>query len=202
MKFIASHIKVSSLNAKVLIVFKWQKESQEKVILDEIKFLENERMLVEYNNNKKYEFFENPLEIKQELIKKSLNLIENYLSGGYINLYDEFKKMNIEIPLREKFPSSFSYKVIQSLLKIKYGESTSYSYLGDAIGSRAYRAIGNILRKNPFPLIIPCHRVLRKNGQIGGFMGSRKNLWKIELKNHLIQIEQSNTKLKEKKGER
>lgn len=45
------------------------------------------------------------------------------------------------------------------------------------------------MRKNPLPLIIPCHRVLRKNGEIGGYMGKMDEEWQHKLKMDLLKME-------------
>lgn len=72
---------------------------------------------------------------------------------------------------------------------VKYGEIITYSDIGNKVVSKAYRAIGNVLRKNPLPLIIPCHRVIKKNGETGGFMGKMDNKWQQNLKMDLLKIE-------------
>ncbi|MHA2039441.1 MAG: methylated-DNA--[protein]-cysteine S-methyltransferase, partial [Promethearchaeota archaeon] len=113
-----------------------------------------------------------------------------YLSGEDVNLYDHLRDLNIELNLIEKFPTEFSLRVIKKLVNLNRGEITTYSDIGTMIDSKAYRAIGNILRKNPLPLIIPCHRVLRKNGEIGGFMGESDKSWQQNLKKSLLEIEQ------------
>lgn len=59
-------------------------------------------------------------------------------------------------------------------LKLKLvpaGKVTTYKILAEACGVRAYRAIGQILKNNPFAPEVPCHRVVRSDGRIGGFMG-------------------------------
>ena len=63
--------------------------------------------------------------------------------------------------------SPFVQKVLEETRKIRYGETMTYSELAEKIGSRAIRAVGRALGKNPVPIIIPCHRVVAKNG-IGG----------------------------------
>lgn len=72
---------------------------------------------------------------------------------------------------------------------VKYGEIITYSDIGNKVASKAYRAIGNVLRKNLLPLIIPCHRVIKKNGETGGFMGKMDNKWQQNLKMDLLKIE-------------
>ncbi len=74
---------------------------------------------------------------------------------------------------------------------VNYGEITTYSDIGRNIGSKAYRAIGNVMKNNPLPLIIPCHRVIKKNGDLGGFMGKRDKEWQTNLKLNLLKIEGS-----------
>lgn len=91
--------------------------------------------------------------------------------------------------IQEKFTSSFAQDVANSLIKLKPGETTTYSGIGDKIGSKAYRAIGNVCKSNPIPLVIPCHRVLRKNGEIGGFMGKSDKTWETNLKKQLLKLE-------------
>ncbi|MCK4286394.1 MAG: MGMT family protein [Candidatus Lokiarchaeota archaeon] len=92
--------------------------------------------------------------------------------------------------MKEKFPTAFSLSVINKLANLNRGEITTYSEIGTMIGSKAYRAIGNVLRKNPLPLIIPCHRVIKRNGEIGGFMGESDESWQQNLKRNLLEIEQ------------
>jgi O-6-methylguanine DNA methyltransferase len=106
-----------------------------------------------------------------------------------VNLFENLKNLNIILNLDEKFPTEFSQKVIKALVNFERGEITSYSELGRRIGSKAYRAIGNILRQNPLPLIIPCHRVIKKNGEIGGFMGESEKSWQQNIKKKLLEIE-------------
>ncbi len=54
--------------------------------------------------------------------------------------------------------------------KVPEGKVTTYKAIANAIGKpRATRAIGNILKNNPNPIIVPCHRVVRSNGEIGGY---------------------------------
>jgi methylated-DNA-[protein]-cysteine S-methyltransferase len=64
----------------------------------------------------------------------------------------------------------FSCKVLTACRSIKFGRTISYSGLAKKAGRpAASRAVGNVLAKNPLPLIIPCHRVLRVDGKMGGF---------------------------------
>lgn len=84
--------------------------------------------------------------------------------------FDAYHKgLTCSLPLKEEY-SSFKSKVLNTLKTIPFGKTTTYKDL--AILSecpKGYRAVGNCLNKNPFPLAIPCHRVLSSSGDIGGF---------------------------------
>jgi methylated-DNA-[protein]-cysteine S-methyltransferase len=65
---------------------------------------------------------------------------------------------------------AFAQKVLQACRKITFGQTTTYNDLARQVGSpRAARAVGSVMASNPIPLIIPCHRVLRTDGGLGGF---------------------------------
>ena len=66
--------------------------------------------------------------------------------------------------------TDFEKKVYKMVSTIPKGKTRSYEWVARAIGKpRSFRAVGNALNKNPYPGIIPCHRVIRKNGMLGGF---------------------------------
>ncbi|WP_268541802.1 MGMT family protein [Candidatus Nitrosotenuis cloacae] len=61
-------------------------------------------------------------------------------------------------------------RVYRNLLKVPKGRVTTYGELAKAAGiANGQRAIGKIMNKNPFPVIIPCHRVVKSDGKIGGY---------------------------------
>ena len=61
-------------------------------------------------------------------------------------------------------------KVYKKLLEVPKGKVTTYGELANAVGLRnGQRAIGRIMNKNPFPVIVPCHRVIKSDGKIGGY---------------------------------
>jgi methylated-DNA-[protein]-cysteine S-methyltransferase len=117
------------------------------------------------------------------------NIINAYLKDGKINLFKTLKEMGISFDLDDKFNTPFSKSVLKALLKIKPGEITTYSDLAKSINSRAYRAVGGVLRNNGLPLIVPCHRVVKKDGKLGGFMGKMDEDWQTNLKRSLLKIE-------------
>ena len=56
------------------------------------------------------------------------------------------------------------------------GETRSYKWVAEKIGRpKAARAVGNALNKNKYPIVIPCHRVIKKSGELGGYGGGIKN---------------------------
>ena len=81
--------------------------------------------------------------------------------------------------------SAFQKKVWQQLRQIPYGKTISYEDLALKVGTRNHtRAVGTANSKNPIPIIIPCHRVINKNGRLGGYAGG------LDIKQKLLQIEQ------------
>ena len=66
--------------------------------------------------------------------------------------------------------TSFQLKVYKTVKKIPRGQVRSYRWVAQEIGHpEAYRAVGNALNKNPHPVIVPCHRVVKSDGLLGGF---------------------------------
>jgi len=83
--------------------------------------------------------------------------------------------------------SGFSKDVLIVCRQIEYGRTVSYGQLAKlAHRPGAGQAVGNILAKNPVPLIIPCHRVIRSDGKIGGFSAAGG----IRLKRKMLELEQ------------
>ena len=108
------------------------------------------------------------------LLEKAKEEIEEYFQG---------KRKTFDLPLDAK-GTEFQKRVWKELLDIRYGETLSYGEIGDRIGTKAYRAIGNACGKNPIPILIPCHRVVGKDN-IGGFSLG------LDLKRKLLDIERS-----------
>ena len=72
--------------------------------------------------------------------------------------------------LREAGFSPYQVKVYEAVTRIPYGRTRSYKWVAKMIGNpRSSRAVGNALNKNPYPVTIPCHRVIASDGSIGGF---------------------------------
>lgn len=82
--------------------------------------------------------------------------------------------------------TDFQQGVWSALRDIPYGDTLSYRELAERVGSpRAFRAVGNANGKNPLPVLIPCHRVIASNGNLGGYSGG------LFLKKGLLTLEQA-----------
>lgn len=82
--------------------------------------------------------------------------------------------------------TAFQRKVYRAILAIPAGEVRSYAWVARTIGNpAACRAVGQALKRNPYPVIIPCHRVIRSDGTIGGYsrgISRKKKLLNYETK--------------------
>ena len=113
-----------------------------------------------------------------------LNKLQRYFAGEYVK-FDEFNLQLSSIP--------HTYKNIYNILgKTPYGTVISYSKLAELAGiPKGARVVGNAMKKNPLPIIIPCHRVIRSNGKIGNYSaGSDKKIFllKLELKSNFSLV--------------
>lgn len=88
--------------------------------------------------------------------------------------YFENKRTDFEIPLRSK-GTPFQEAVWSAMQQVPFGQTRSYGDLALAAGSPgAARAVGQANRNNPFPIVIPCHRIIAADGSIGGYMGQEQ----------------------------
>ena len=92
--------------------------------------------------------------------------------------------------------SPFSQKVLSAAAKIPYGQVRSYKWLAERLGKpKAARAVGNALARNPVPILIPCHRVVRGDGSIGRFVlgsGWKKRLLDLEKRFAITEASSTN----------
>lgn len=83
-----------------------------------------------------------------------------------------------------KIMNSFTKRVYRVVLSIPLGQVRTYNWVAKKAGKpRAFRAVGQILKNNPYPLIIPCHRVINSGGKIGGYV------WGKTRKKMLLDLE-------------
>lgn len=116
------------------------------------------------------------VESHSNILKEATEQLNEYLEG---------KRKNFSFKMSPK-GTDFQKKVWQQLLAIPYGETTSYQEIAERVGSpKAVRAVGAANGKNPIGIVVPCHRVIGKNGKLTGYAGGLdRKLW-------LLQLEQS-----------
>jgi len=115
-------------------------------------------------------------------INKTIDLI---MIKNQINLYASGKLKNFKI--KYSFEGSpLQKKIWKELSKIKYGKVSTYGKIAKKVGTSP-RYVGNVCGQNKLLLIIPCHRVIRSDGKLGGFSGRGG----IKLKKRLLNLEQS-----------
>jgi len=142
------------------------------VVVDEIGVKKVEIFEEDWNNYKsKYEFIHKDVELCKEIIVQ----LDEYFKG---------KRKIFNIPLSIE-GSEFRKKVWKALQAIPYGETRNYLQIAESIGNpKAVRAVGQANRYNQLPIIIPCHRVIGKSGNLVGFAGNRTPTQKL-----LLEIE-------------
>ena len=116
------------------------------------------------------------------LIMKEVRVqLKQYFQGDlkYFNLKTDFHI------------SPFYNKALKEVSKITYATTRSYKKVANNIGSpNGHRAVANANAKNPIPIVIPCHRVIKSNGELGGYGGGS------QLKKDLLKFEKANLNLK------
>lgn len=89
-----------------------------------------------------------------------------------------------DVPMDLRLSSGFRRRVLAHLSEIGYGATESYAQVALASGSpRAVRAVGSACATNPLPVVVPCHRVLRSDGSLGGYVGG------LDAKRALLALE-------------
>ncbi len=107
--------------------------------------------------------------------------LRRYLSGAPLDWTGELDERGI---------SAFQRQVFEVVRSVPHGERTTYGRVAAQLGQPdAVRAVGNALRRNPFPLVVPCHRVVRAGGALGGFSGG------VGAKRRLLALEAGQSEL-------
>ena len=83
---------------------------------------------------------------------------------------------------------TFAERVYEVLREVPKGKVTTYKAIAEKLGTKAYRAVGQALRNNPYAPEVPCHRVVRSDGSIGGFMGKTIGV-EVEKKVRMLESE-------------
>jgi len=98
--------------------------------------------------------------------------------------YFEGRREDFDVPIDWSYLAGFTREVLRATARIGFGEVSSYAGVAAEAGSpRAVRAAGNALGSNPMPVVVPCHRVLRSGGKLGGYTGG------LERKEFLLRLE-------------
>ena len=103
--------------------------------------------------------------------------LEEYFTGA---------RRRFDLPLDRALSTGFREKVQRVLPRIDYGSTRSYKEIAELVGSpRAVRAVGTACATNPLPIVVPCHRVLRTDGALGGYVGG------LDAKTALLTLERT-----------
>jgi methylated-DNA-[protein]-cysteine S-methyltransferase len=124
--------------------------------------------------------------VDKEPTKKLAQQVRKYFDGSVVNQFDA--------PISDGPP--FMQKCWAACRDIPYGATITYKELAKAAGSpKAIRAAGQAMRRNPTPIITPCHRVIASSGKLHGFAGkTNPNSKELRIKSHLLSLEQFNFK--------
>jgi methylated-DNA-[protein]-cysteine S-methyltransferase len=101
-----------------------------------------------------------------------------------LDLYFEGKLTDFDLPLDWQLSKDFRGRVLRAIARIPYGQTRNYTEMAASAGNEhAVRAAGTACGTNPIPLVVPCHRVLRSGGALGGYGGG------LPMKEALLQLE-------------
>lgn len=96
------------------------------------------------------------------------------------------RRHGFDVPLDLRLARGFRLTVLRHLSEIPYGSTESYGEVAVASGSpRAVRAVGSACATNPLPIVVPCHRVVRSDGSLGGYLGG------LPAKERLLALERA-----------
>jgi methylated-DNA-[protein]-cysteine S-methyltransferase len=103
-----------------------------------------------------------------------------------LDLYFAGRLTEFELPLDWRLSSAFRQRALRAVSRIPYGETRTYTEIATSAGNeRAVRAAGTACGANPIPIVVPCHRVLRSGGTLGGYGGG------LPMKEGLLRLEGS-----------
>lgn len=117
-------------------------------------------------------------------IQDKPNNITKITKNELIKYFDGKEHDFSQIKINLNSHTKFRQDVLTQLKKIPYGSTVTYKELADSLNSKAYMAVGTALSKNPYLIILPCHRVVRSDNTIGNFTcmvdGMKKYLLELE----------------------
>lgn len=101
-----------------------------------------------------------------------------------LDLYFEGELEHFDLTLDWQLSKDFRRRVLRAIARIPYGQTRNYTQMATSAGnSRAVRAAGTACGSNPIPIVVPCHRVLRTGGALGGYGGG------LPMKEALLRME-------------
>ncbi|WP_297590188.1 methylated-DNA--[protein]-cysteine S-methyltransferase [uncultured Corynebacterium sp.] len=109
------------------------------------------------------------------------------LAAHQLEEYFAGRRQQFTVPLDFRFATDFHRQVLEELARVPFGDTTTYKALAERVGNpKAVRAVGSACARNPLPLLVPCHRVLRADGSLGGYRGGE------QAKRFLLNLEGNN----------
>jgi methylated-DNA-[protein]-cysteine S-methyltransferase len=98
------------------------------------------------------------------------------------------RRRQFDVALDRRLSHGYRRTVLEALSQVPYGETVSYKDLAERTGNpKASRAVGTAMATNPIPIVVPCHRVLRSGGALGGYGGGvETKVWLLQLEGALL----------------
>lgn len=125
---------------------------------------------------------------------ENFNEIANAIADETAKEIDEYfhsKRTSFSIPINLE-GTAFRKKVWRQLLEIPYGKLESYKSLAEKLGNKnLMRAVGGAVGANPIPIIVPCHRIINANGNLGGYSAAGGGENGLRIKKLLLVLEES-----------
>ncbi|MGH2582077.1 MAG: methylated-DNA--[protein]-cysteine S-methyltransferase [Anaerolineales bacterium] len=114
-----------------------------------------------------------PARRSAERVAEAKKMVLDYLSG---------KRDRLELDVDLSGITPFQRAVLEATRKVPRGQVSTYGEIARRIGNpKAVRAVGQALRRNPIPIVVPCHRVIASDGTLGGYAGNMRDRRKVEL---------------------
>ena len=115
---------------------------------------------------------EKPVEKKTDLLARLVHSLESYFQTGQADFAD--------LPLASR-GTDFQRRVWSYLQDIPAGQTVTYGQIAQALGIRSAQAVGGAVGRNPWSILVPCHRVLGSQGQLTGYAGGLdKKIWLLQ----------------------
>lgn len=124
------------------------------------------------------------IQVEEPLLMKEVNS-HKILDEAYrqLNEYFDKKRTAFNLPLQIS-GTDFQREVYRSLCNIEFGHTASYEDIAKSVKNpKAFRAVASVCARNKYLIIVPCHRVIRKNGELGGYSAG------LKMKRYLMELE-------------